>query len=89
MPRSKKSSASEPPVNPEPSSADAHDAAENEGMAHVRADELAGSPDIFASSPAKPATSVETATVSADEPEVVAEGLGLLDLGHPLGHVWE
>ena len=46
MPRSKKS-AGQPPTNPEPDG-DAHDAAENEGMAHVPADELAGSPDIFA-----------------------------------------
>ncbi|HEV2035095.1 MAG TPA: hypothetical protein VGU71_13015, partial [Candidatus Dormibacteraeota bacterium] len=72
MARSKKSSASEPPVNPEPSSADAHEAAENEGMAHVRADELAGSPDIFASSPAKAATSEETASASAEAPTAVA-----------------
>jgi len=47
MPRSRKSS--QPPPNQDPPDADAHDAAENEGMAHVGADALAGSPDIFAS----------------------------------------
>ena len=46
MPRSKKS-AGPPPTNPEPDD-EAHDAAENEGMAHVPADQLSGSPDIFA-----------------------------------------
>jgi hypothetical protein len=47
MPRSKKS-ASTPP-NQDPPDAHAHEAAENEGMAHVGADALAGSPDVFAS----------------------------------------
>ena len=47
MPRSRKSS--QPPPNQDPPDADAHEAAENEGMAHVGADALAGSPDIFAS----------------------------------------
>jgi hypothetical protein len=65
MPRSKKS-AGQPPTNPEPDG-DAHDAAENEGMAHVPADELAGSPDIFARK-----KEVEVAP-PASEPEVVAE----------------
>jgi hypothetical protein len=73
MPRSKKSSASEPPVNPEAST----EAAENEGMAHVRADELAGSPDIFAPTAARPDAGVETADVTEPkaeaETEVVAE----------------
>ncbi len=73
MARPKKSSANEPPVNAEPSTASAHEAAENEGMAHVRADELAGSPDIFAPSAAKPAASTEAASVSVGEPEVVTE----------------
>jgi hypothetical protein len=73
MARPKKSSASEPKPDQEPSSSDAHEAAENEGMAHVRADELAGSPDIFASSTAKSATSSEPAPASTGEPETVAE----------------
>src|SRR5947208_3200296 len=57
MPRSKKS-AGQPPPSPEPSDADAHEAAENEGMAHVSADELAGSPDIFARKKDAPAETV-------------------------------
>ena len=60
-------------MNPETSEASAHEAGENEGMAHVRADELAGSPDIFAPSGATPAASAETAVQTVDEPEVVAE----------------
>jgi hypothetical protein len=60
-------------VNPETSTASAHEAAENEGMAHVRADELAGSPDIFAPSSAKPAASTEAAVQTVADPEVVAE----------------
>jgi hypothetical protein len=60
-------------VNPETSTASAHEAAENEGMAHVRADELAGSPDIFAPSSAKPAASTEAAVQTVDEPPVAAE----------------
>jgi hypothetical protein len=48
MPRTKKSGPGQPPAKQDPPDSDAHDAAENEGMAHVRADELAGSPDIFA-----------------------------------------
>ncbi len=46
MPRSKKS-AGEPPTSPEPDG-EAQDAADNATMAHVPADELAGSPGIFA-----------------------------------------
>jgi hypothetical protein len=41
-------------------------------MAHVRSDELAGSPDIFAPSAAKPAAS-EADETAAVEPEAVAE----------------
>lgn len=63
MPRSKKS-AGQPPPSPEPTDGDAHEAAENEGMAHVSADELAGSPDIFARKKDAPA---ETAAVSEAE----------------------
>jgi hypothetical protein len=70
MPRSKKTGGSQPPAKPEPSMADAHEAAENEGMAHVSADELAGSPDIFARNKAAAA---EPASVTEGEPEVVAE----------------
>lgn len=70
MPRSKKSSANQPSVTPETSSA--HEAAENEGMAHVRADELAGSPDIFAPSTAEPAANTETAVETVKDPETAA-----------------
>ena len=45
MPRTRKSGSGEPPANQEPPSTDEGDAAT---MAHVSADELAGSPDIFA-----------------------------------------
>ena len=48
MPRTKKGGSGQPPANQDPPDSDAHDSAENEGMAHVRADELSGSPDIFA-----------------------------------------
>ena len=71
MARSKKSSASEPKPDQEASSSDAHEAAENEGMAHVRSDELAGSPDIFAASARKQASS-EPTTASAVEPKAKA-----------------
>jgi hypothetical protein len=73
MARPKKSGASEPKPDHEPSSSDAHEAAENEGMAHVRPDELAGSPDIFAASTRKPEASSEPATASAAEPEAHAD----------------
>src|ERR1700693_91957 len=69
MPRSKKAGGGQP-ANQDPSSADAHEAAENEGMAHVGADELAGSPDVFAR---KKDTAAEPASVSAGEPEAIAE----------------
>jgi hypothetical protein len=45
MPRTRKSGAGQPPANQDPRSTDEGDAAT---MAHVSADELAGSPDIFA-----------------------------------------
>jgi hypothetical protein len=69
MPRSKKS-ADQPPPDQNPPDSEAHDSAENEGMAHVGADALAGSPDIFA---AKKASSPEPAPLSTNEPDVVAE----------------
>ncbi len=69
MPRSKKG-AGQPPPNQDPPDSEAHDSAENEGMAHVGADALAGSPDIFA---AKKASSPEPAPLSTSEPDVVAE----------------
>jgi hypothetical protein len=72
MPRSKKS-AGQPPPNQEPPDSDAHDAAENEGMAHVGADALAGSPDIFASRKESTPSSDEPAPVSVDEPVDIAE----------------
>ena len=49
----------------------AQDSAENEGMAHVRSDELAGSPDIF-SSKKDTTSSSTTPAASAAEPEIVA-----------------
>jgi hypothetical protein len=65
MPRSKKN-AGQTPTDPDPDS-EAHDAAETEGMAHVSADELAGSPDIFAR---KKQADPEPA---ASEPEAAAD----------------
>jgi len=64
MPRSKKS-AGQPPADQNPPDSDAHDSAETEGMAHVGADALAGSPDIFAT---KKAPSPEPAPLSVSEP---------------------
>src|ERR1700730_17698663 len=72
MARPKKSSASGPKPDQDPSSSDAHDAAENEGMAHVRPDELAGSPDIFTAGSRKPEESSEPASASAVAPEAHA-----------------
>jgi hypothetical protein len=72
MPRSKKS-AGQPPPNQDPPDSDAHEAAENEGMAHVSADALAGSPDIFNRKTDATAASTEPDALSANEPEVVAE----------------
>src|ERR1700694_2165832 len=78
MPRTKKSGAGQPTPNQEPSQADAHEAAENEGMAHIRPAERAGSPDVFArkqsektSSQEAPASS-EAAAVSVSEPVATA-----------------
>jgi len=71
MPRSKKSG--QTPPNQDPPDADAHEAAENEGMAHVGADALSGSPDVFASKKSRKADSVEAAPVIVDEPEVTSE----------------
>jgi hypothetical protein len=45
MPRTRKSGSGQPPANTDPPNTDEGDAA---AMAHVSADELAGSPDIFA-----------------------------------------
>jgi hypothetical protein len=70
MPRTKKSGAGQPPSQNPPDSV-AHDSAENEGMAHVRSDELAGSPDIF-SSKEDTTSSSTTPAASAAEPEIVA-----------------
>ncbi len=80
MPRSKKSSAGRPPPDQNPPDSDAHDAAENEGMAHVGADALAGSPDVFA--PKKdvslpptedPPPPIEEPAPPAEAPEAAAE----------------
>ncbi|MEA2628843.1 MAG: hypothetical protein QOJ10_1303 [Chloroflexota bacterium] len=68
MPRSKKGTGQPPDQNPPDS--ESHDSAENEGMAHIGADALAGSPDVFA---AKKASSPEPAPLSSDERDVVAE----------------
>jgi hypothetical protein len=72
MPRSKKG-AGQPPANQNPPDAEAHDAAENEGMAHVGADALAGSPDIFAAKKAVVPSSPEPAPLSSGEQDVIAE----------------
>jgi hypothetical protein len=72
MPRSKKS-AGQPPANQNPPDADAHDAAENEGMAHVGADTLAGSPDIFAAKKGTAPANPEPAESSSGEQDVVTE----------------
>jgi hypothetical protein len=69
MPRSKKS-AGQPPPNQNPPDSEAHDSAENEGMAHIGADALAGSPDIFAS---KTASSPDPAPLRTSEPDVTTE----------------
>jgi hypothetical protein len=68
----KKSSANQPKPDDDASSSTAHESAENEGMAHVRADELAGSPDIFAPSAEKTAAGSVAASSVTDEPEAVA-----------------
>jgi hypothetical protein len=73
MARPKKSSANVPKPDEDDSSSTAHESAENEGMAHVRADELAGSPDIFAPSAEKAVPSSEAAAPVAEEPEPVEE----------------
>jgi hypothetical protein len=52
MPRTRKSGAGQPPANTDPPNTDEGDAA---AMAHVSADELAGSPDVFAAK--RPSTS--------------------------------
>jgi hypothetical protein len=70
MPRSKKT-AGQPPDNPEPPDDDAHDAAENEGMAHVPADQLSGSPDIFAGK--KTATEMSEESGSPSDAEATSE----------------
>jgi hypothetical protein len=69
----KKSSANQPKPDEDASSSSAHESAENEGMAHVRADELAGSPDIFAPSAEKAASGSAASVPVSDEPETVAE----------------
>src|ERR1700674_1861846 len=73
MARPKKSSANEPKPDDAASSESAHESAENEGMAHVRADELAGSPDIFARKADGPAAGAETGSASAGQSETMAE----------------
>jgi hypothetical protein len=68
----KKSSANQPKPDEDASSSSAHESAENEGMAHVRADELAGSPDIFAPSAEKAAAGTVPASSGTDEPQADA-----------------
>jgi hypothetical protein len=72
MPRTKKSGSGQP-ANQDPPDSDAHESAENEGMAHVRADELSGSPDIFARTKDSAAASMKPAAASAHEPEAIAD----------------
>lgn len=73
MPRSKKAGAGQPPPNQDPSSAEAHEAAENEGMAHVTSDALAGSPDVFARKREEASASPEPSPVNATEAQMVPE----------------
>jgi hypothetical protein len=83
MPRSKKSSAGQPPPDQHPPDSHAHESAENEGMAHVDANALEGSPDVFAPKKdvdpvsedlAAPVTPPEAADEPmAQAPETVAE----------------
>jgi hypothetical protein len=68
MPRTKKSGSGQPPAKQDSPDSDAHDAAENEGMAHVRADELAGSPDIFAAKQATGPNADASAASGQEEP---------------------
>ena len=63
MPRTKKSASGQPSANPDPPSADEGDAAT---MAHISADELAGSPDIFAAK--------RSSSSGVDEPTPVDAG---------------
>src|ERR1700674_606544 len=69
----KKSSANQPKPDEDASSSSAQESAENEGVAHVRADELAGSPDIFAPSAEKATAGSVTSSSVSDEPEAAAE----------------
>jgi hypothetical protein len=77
MPRTRKSGSGQPPANQEPPSTDEGDAAP---MAHVSADELAGSPDIFAAKRASSSSGDVTApedtsavTASEDAPDSIPE----------------
>jgi hypothetical protein len=72
MPRSKKS-AVPPPPNQDPPDADSHEAAENEGMAHIRPDELAGSPDVFARKKDASPAPADAAPLTSTEPEAMTE----------------
>src|SRR5487761_1867724 len=72
MPRTRKSSG-QPPANQDPPNPDQSDSAT---MAHVSADELAGSPDVFAAKPSSSsnaeATTHEEVTAEADMPAASA-----------------
>jgi hypothetical protein len=59
MPRTRKSGAGQPPANTDPPNTDEGDAAT---MAHVSADELAGSPDIFAAKRPSTSDALDTST---------------------------
>ena len=69
----KKSSANQPKPDEDASSSTAHESAENEGMAHLRADELAGSPDIFAPSAEKAAAGSVAASTETEERGTIVE----------------
>jgi len=76
MPRTKKSGSGQPRSNQDPSTADESDSATK---AHVSADELAGSPDIFARKSAAahrahtPADDTASTPSTVDEPASIAE----------------
>ncbi len=81
MPRTRKSGSGQPPANPDPPNTDEGDAAT---MAHVSADELARSPDIFAGKrsssssagapdPEDTSTATSSETSGSDAPASMAE----------------
>ena len=71
MPRTKKPSSNQPPVDENPLPAGADEAVAIDGMAHVPVDELAASPDVFAPKSNEPPAEGESLPDSPDEGQVV------------------